>query len=88
MSTQTLPNGADAAPDAGPPDVAGSSSPPTEQQTTKSMPRRFADWLLHSIPTAAVLAVLAALGWWGHHSGWALPKFSEVTGEAKELPDD
>ena len=88
MSTQTLPNGADAAPDAGPPDVAGSSSPPTEQQTTKSMPRRFADWLLHSIPTAAVLAVLAALGWWGHHSGWALPKFSEVTGEAKALPDD
>ena len=52
------------------------------------MPRRFADWLLHSIPTAAVLAVLAALGWWGHHSGWALPKFSEVTGEAKALPDD
>lgn len=96
MSTQTLPTGADAAlptgadaaPDAGPPDAAGSSPPPTEQQTTKSMPRRFADWLLHSIPTAAVLAVLAALGWWGHHSGWALPKFSEVTGEAKALPDD
>ncbi len=88
MSTQTLPTGADAAPDAGPLEAADSSPPPTEQQTTKSMPRRFADWLLHSIPTAAVLAVLAALGWWGHHSGWALPKFSEVTGEAKALPDD
>ena len=65
-----------------------SSSPPIEQQTTKAMPRRFAGWLLHSMPTAAVLTVLAAVGWWGHHSGWALPKFSEVTGEAKALPDD
>lgn len=88
MSTQTFPTGADAAPDAGPPEATGSSSPPIEQQTTKSMPRRFAGWLLHSIPTAAVLTVLAALGWWGHHSGWALPKFSEVTGEATAFPDD
>ncbi|NQV26112.1 MAG: efflux RND transporter periplasmic adaptor subunit [Rhodopirellula sp.] len=89
MSTQILPSGADAAPDAGPPEATGSpSSPPIEQPTTKSMPRRFAGWLLHSIPTTVVLAVLAALGWWGHHTGWALPKFSEVTGEAAAFPDD
>ena len=64
-----------------------SCSKPAEP-TAASLPRRFAGWLVRSIPTAIVLAVLAGLGWWGHHSGWALPKFSEVNGEAAALPDD
>lgn len=88
MSTQTLPSGADAAPDDDLPETAGQSSPSVEQPATKSILRRFAGWLVRSIPTAIVLAVLAGLGWWGHHSGWALPRFSEVTGEAAALPDD
>lgn len=88
MSTQTLPSGADAAPEADPPEATASSPAPSEQQPVGSVPRRFAGWLIRSIPTAIVLTVLAALGWWGHHSGWALPKFSEVTGEAAALPDD
>ncbi|MBI1315057.1 efflux RND transporter periplasmic adaptor subunit [bacterium] len=75
MSTHTLPSGADAAPNGG--------SPPA-----KSIPRRFAGWLFDSVPTAVVLAILATLGWWGHHSGWAVPKFSEVTGHTTALPDD
>lgn len=87
MSTQTPHPGAQAASDADLPDSSGSSSR-TEQQAQASNPRRFADWLIRSIPTAIVLAALAGLGWWGHHSGWALPKFSEVTGEAAALPDD
>ena len=87
MSTQTLPPGAAAAPDAGPPEAAG-SSPPTEQQTTISIPRRFTKWLFSSIPTAVVLVLMAGLGWWGHHTGWAMPKFSEIRGEATALPDD
>ena len=86
MSTQTLPSGADAAPDVDPPETAA-SSPPSEQPEM-SLRRRFVGWLIRSIPTAIVLTVLAGLGWWGHHSGWALPKFSEVAGEAKALPDD
>lgn len=88
MSTQTLPSGADAAPETDPPEATASSPAPSEQQPVGSVPRRFAGWLIRSIPTAIVLTVLAALGWWGHHSGWALPKFSEVTGEAAALPDD
>ncbi len=38
------------------------------------------------VPTVAVLGLLGAIGWWGHHSGWTLPKFSELRGkiEAKE----
>lgn len=32
------------------------------------------------LPTVAVLAVLAALAWWGHEMGWQVPKFSALTG--------
>jgi cobalt-zinc-cadmium efflux system membrane fusion protein len=39
-----------------------------------------------SIPTILVLAGAAAVGWWGHHSGWRLPKFSELQG--LEQPKD
>ena len=88
MSTQTLPSGADAAPEVDPPKATTSSPAPSEQQPVGSMPHRLAGWLVRSIPTAIVLAVLAGLGWWGHHSGWALPKFSEVRGDAAALPDD
>src|SRR5947209_8097894 len=29
--------------------------------------------------TGLVLIALAALGFWGHHSGWKMPKLSELT---------
>lgn len=39
--------------------------------------------ILRGIPTLIVLASLAGLAWWGHHHGWNVPKFSELTGEAE-----
>ncbi len=39
------------------------------------------------MPTLIVLAGLIAVGWWGHHTGWALPKFSAMT-EPAEPADD
>jgi multidrug efflux pump subunit AcrA (membrane-fusion protein) len=33
-----------------------------------------------SIPTLMVMALLAGIGWYGHHSGWKLPKFSALAG--------
>ena len=27
------------------------------------------------------------MGWWGHHTGWKLPKFSELNGHVKEKDD-
>jgi cobalt-zinc-cadmium efflux system membrane fusion protein len=44
--------------------------------------------ILASVPNLLVLALLAGLGWWGHHSGWKLPKFSQLTGNSGEEKDD
>jgi cobalt-zinc-cadmium efflux system membrane fusion protein len=38
--------------------------------------------LFGSIPTLLVLAGIAGVGWWGHHTGWRAPKFSELFGKA------
>lgn len=40
-----------------------------------------------AMPTLLVLAGAGAIAWWGHHSGWTLPKFSELNGEVKEKDD-
>lgn len=37
--------------------------------------------LLHSIPTLLTFGMLIAIGWFGHHFGWKLPKASELRGE-------
>jgi len=36
--------------------------------------------LLGSLPTLLVLAGFAAVGTWGHHTGWKAPRFSELFG--------
>ena len=41
-----------------------------------------------AIPNLLVLGLLVAVGWWGHHSGWKLPKFSELAGNGDEEKDD
>jgi len=40
-----------------------------------------------SIPTLLVLAGAGAVWWWGHNTGWKLPKFSELNGAVKEKDD-
>lgn len=40
-----------------------------------------------AVPTALVLALAAAVGWYGHHSNWTLPKFSELTGHVPQKDD-
>ena len=35
------------------------------------------------LPTITVLTLLGAIGYWGHHSGWRIPKFSELTSDSK-----
>jgi len=34
------------------------------------------------------LIVLAGLGYWGDHTGWTIPKYSELLGNAASMPDD
>ncbi len=45
-------------------------------------------WVRRGLPTALVLALLAGLAYWGHVSGWALPKFSELTGNGGNADED
>ena len=40
------------------------------------------------MPTALVVGVLAGLGFYGHYSGWKLPKFSALVGTAAARRDD
>ena len=37
-----------------------------------------------AIPTLLVMGLLAAVGYFGHHYGWKVPKFSELTGQQGE----
>lgn len=60
--------------------VAGPSS--------TSWPTRFVAYMFQTLPTFLLLAALGGLAWWGHHTGWALPKFSEFTDGAAAPPDD
>jgi len=48
---------------------------------------RFVLAILSTIPTLVVLACAAAIGWWGHHNEWKLPKFSALNGEVEETDD-
>ena len=59
-----------------------------EIQDYASWPRRTVIYVVRSLPTVLLLAALGGLAWWGHQSGWSLPKFSEVTGESAAVPDD
>ena len=45
-------------------------------------------WLLGSAPTLAVLALLGGVGWYGHHHGWSVPKFSTLVGAPAAAPAD
>jgi len=42
----------------------------------------------HYIPTLMVMALLAGLGTYGHHSGWKLPKFSALAGNGVAERED
>jgi cobalt-zinc-cadmium efflux system membrane fusion protein len=60
----------------------------SESAVPRSRPVLFFKWLLSSIPTAVVLAALAGLGYWGHHTGWHVPKLSGLAGNGQQEKDD
>jgi len=69
-------------------------TPPTQRAEglafrSAEPPKKSALWsALAALPNLLILALLAAVGWWGHHSGWELPKFSRLAGTAVEGKDD
>lgn len=54
----------------------------TRAHVRKPWLARFVLWLLGSIPTAIVLTLLAAVGWWGHLNNWKVGKASEILGKS------
>jgi cobalt-zinc-cadmium efflux system membrane fusion protein len=45
-------------------------------------------WLRQAVPTVVVLAGLGALAWWGHRTGWSVPRLSALTGAGPVRPAD
>jgi cobalt-zinc-cadmium efflux system membrane fusion protein len=41
-----------------------------------------------AVPTVAVLTALAAIGYGGHHTGWKIPRFSQLTGHTEQRLED
>lgn len=65
------------------------SNPIESQQTLAASPNtrlktRIVNTIIRGIPTALVLAMLVAIAMWGHHHGWTIPKFSELSGSDME----
>jgi cobalt-zinc-cadmium efflux system membrane fusion protein len=61
------------------------TSPVTETSTGTSALRRLAAalaWLGRVVPTLLVLGALGGLAAWGHRTGWKIPKFSALMGNA------
>lgn len=57
-----------------------SSSTPTERRSVLSR-------VVGAVPALAVLAMLGGVAWWGHSTGWTLPKRAALAGETKEQDD-
>jgi cobalt-zinc-cadmium efflux system membrane fusion protein len=45
-------------------------------------------WLIRSVPNFLILLALGGLAFWGHQTGWKLPRFSELSGAVPPEKDD
>src|SRR5947208_1986194 len=69
----------------------GGLPPPAHEPAAEDRPaaQGWVAWLLvHLLPNALILAGLVGLAWWGHHTGWKLPKVPELSGAATAEKDD
>lgn len=69
-------------------DEPKTDSPPEPRNARKWRPIAFMGRFARLVPTILILAVLAGIGIWGHHTGWSMSKFSEVTGQEAAEKDD
>lgn len=49
---------------------------------------RFVSWLGNLVFSTLAVGCLVALGWWGHHTGWKIPTFAEITGTHETVEAD
>lgn len=55
---------------------------PPMSDPPRSAGRRAIARVMGVLPTILVLAAFVGLAWWGHHTGWKAPKFSQATAAA------
>jgi len=73
---------------------ASNQATSTPQQADSTVPRRAIHvqrplaFIIHHVPTVIVMALLAAVGAYGHHSHWKLPRFAELIGNAQPVIAD
>lgn len=58
----------------------GSSGVPPGHLHARSTPAALAATMARSLPTFLVFVCLAGVAYWGHHTGWKAPKFSDLFG--------
>lgn len=61
---------------------------PAESQSQPRARRSLLILIWRIGPTLAVMSALAALGYYGHHTGWKIPRFSQITGNGSEQRED
>jgi cobalt-zinc-cadmium efflux system membrane fusion protein len=59
----------------------------TESTPNQSSRTGILGYLKKGIPTVAMIALLAGIGYWGHHNGWKIPKFSQLVGKTQPTDD-
>ena len=67
--------------------AAQSPNPPSSEPPKPIRRRGVLASIGEAVPTLLVLALVAAVGWWGHKNGWKPPKFSALNGEVKPTDD-
>src|SRR2546430_2022363 len=60
------------------------SAPPRLLVEAPSPDNSWPGWFRRNWPTAAVFALLGGLAYYGHATGWTIPKFSELTGNGAD----
>lgn len=61
---------------------------PPESNTPVDVRRTLWGRLIHSVPNVLVFALLGGVFYLGHHTGWKMPKLSELRGASVPLADD
>lgn len=74
---------------AAPASVGPLAVPPVPERTpVVKPPRRWWMTLLNAVPNLVVFALLGSVLYFGHHTGWKMPKLSEALGTASPAPVD
>ncbi|MCA8934979.1 MAG: efflux RND transporter periplasmic adaptor subunit [Planctomycetes bacterium] len=68
-------------------EAAKGGNPPQPMPENGTQASKFAA-VWGALPTLAILVALGGVAFWGHHTGWTLPSFDELTADGSETTAD